>query len=177
MFASCVACVSCKLTSFFSTFFFFLTLSLSTPHSETSTLRWRSGQSILVWRGNQIGRGLPASDSFLFAGGGELPLPPLLPMRGKPSHLCNQSARCLPGLPELERCTLLQPRLLVLFCQLKNWRIFVLHGLRDAGKAVRSIYSLAGGVGFSTVVGKTVRGERSIEFSILVLSGGTKRYC
>lgn len=153
MFASCVACVSCKLTSSFSTF------SPSTPHSETSTLCWKSGQSIFVWRGNQIGRGLAASDSFLFAGGGELPL---LPMGGKPSHLCNQSVRCLPGLPELDRCTLLQPRLLVLFCQWKNWRICTsTAGETPAKLCVLFIVWLVEWV--STVVGKTVRGERSSE--------------
>lgn len=156
MFASCVACVSCKLTSFFST------LTLSTPHSETSTLRWKGGQSILVWRGNQIGRGLPASDSFLFAGGGELPLLPLLPMRGKPSHLCNQSVRCLPGLPELERCTLLQPRLLVLFVSGKSEEfLYFTAGETPAKLCVLFIVWLVEWV--STVVGKTVRGERSSE--------------
>lgn len=38
------------------------------------SISWQSGKSIFVWPRNKIGRGLPASDTLLFAGRRELPM-------------------------------------------------------------------------------------------------------
>lgn len=85
---------------------------------------------------------------------------PLCP-RGKPSHLCNQSVRCLPGLLELDRCTWLQPRLLALFVSEKLKNLYFTAGETPAKLCVLFIVWLVEWV--SPVVGKTVRGERSSE--------------